>query len=72
MHTPRTIQPDEFKPSHVKALSRAVREASWWRGQLEDPQARVAFDAYIREAKAALKVVRELARQQKSARKYRG
>lgn len=63
---------DELYPRHVKALAWAVREAEAWRGNLvgnPDPRPLAAFDAQVKQAKEALKIVRELARQDAGKRR---
>ena len=68
----KELQSDELMPRHIKALTRALREAASWRGSLvgaAPAEALAEFDAYIATAKEGMKRVRELGRQQAYARR---
>lgn len=61
---------DELFPRDVKALARAVREAEAWRGAMgPDSRQLEEFDQFIKKARQALKIVRELAAQHQLRRK---
>jgi hypothetical protein len=65
--------PTELSPRHVKALARALREASTWRGTLvgnPDTGPLEEFDRFIATAKEGMQIVRELGRQHANSRKY--
>ena len=60
-------QSDELYPRHIQALSRAVRDARRLRGMLVGRE-QEEFDANLKLAREALKLVRELGRQHKQRR----
>ncbi|WP_281686406.1 hypothetical protein [Pseudomonas citronellolis] len=65
---------DELFPRHVRALARAVEEAEAWRGSMvgnPNPGPLEAFDKFIKEAKQAMRIVRELGRQHAAVRRHR-
>lgn len=71
LRMPKTPLPEKLSREHIAALTRAVREAAAWRGQLSGfpgaHEQRKEFDEYIALARQALRVVRRSARNPKGA-----